>query len=162
MDSAWPLPGVWKFTKKMNGVQFTFFYENHELVLVLVHNLSMNGRSVHRSFLSFKNEPKFLVPFIATLEDNLFPLFLCFNYNFINYNCISMIILPIQLLKKYAHKQNNRLDKFFYHNATMIDTTTPWFKWTAVHLTRSPNFLNAVHWFVHSMKMNAVCVFVHD
>ena len=94
------LPGVWKFTKKMNGVQFTFFYENHELVLVLVHNLSMNGRSVHRSFLNFKNEPKFLVPFIATLEDNLFPLLLCFNYNFINYNCISIIISPMQLLKK--------------------------------------------------------------
>ena len=36
--------GVEVHKEKMNGVQFTSFNENHELVLVLVHNFSMNGR----------------------------------------------------------------------------------------------------------------------
>ena len=63
---------VWSFTKKMNGVQFTFLCKNDELVLVLVHDCKHERRSriVHefiwcrsfsRSFCNFKNEPWKLV-----------------------------------------------------------------------------------------------------
>ena len=103
---------MWKFKKKMNGVHFTFLNENHELVLVLVHNFSMNGRS-----------PIFSQPQERTK-----------NFGFFITKCLVLFDQNFLVLFIVILKYQDYLFPIFH------ETTTPWFKWTAGHLTRSPNF----------------------